>query len=253
MVPAEEACVQPKTRTAQVGCTLRSFSHHLALLPAVGHVATTWLLGVDTGDFDSITLPSTHVINLLFVPFPYNIPAQAFRPAGYCLNGSDDDPAAPLRRRWRYFDLAQDWLRAGKKPLTAQALADFLQKLVEEAEQTVDRVHGVVLPELALNDQLAADTAELLARGTRLELFISGIAAAPDQGRPSPAIARTPPSSPETRSTPTGTRASTTAGSSNPARSAATTWPTASTPKATGGNRSTSPTVNVPSTSSATA
>jgi hypothetical protein len=37
-------CVQPKTNTPSVGCTLRSLSHHLALLPPEGIVETTWLV-----------------------------------------------------------------------------------------------------------------------------------------------------------------------------------------------------------------
>lgn len=45
LVPADECCVQPKARTPQVGCTLRSLSHHLALLPPMGEVTTRWLAG----------------------------------------------------------------------------------------------------------------------------------------------------------------------------------------------------------------
>src|SRR5437588_2863335 len=41
-VPPDETCVQPKTRTPQIGCTLRSLSHNLALLPPVGEVRTYW-------------------------------------------------------------------------------------------------------------------------------------------------------------------------------------------------------------------
>jgi hypothetical protein len=35
-VPRGLLCVQPKTTTPAVGCTLRSLTHNLALLPAVG-------------------------------------------------------------------------------------------------------------------------------------------------------------------------------------------------------------------------
>ena len=43
-LPSSAACVQPKTRTPQVGSTLRSLSHNLALLPPVGEVVTNWFL-----------------------------------------------------------------------------------------------------------------------------------------------------------------------------------------------------------------
>ncbi len=57
-----EACVQPKTTTAQVGCTLRSLSHHLALLPPWGEVKTTWRFASQF---------ASGILNMLVVPFPY--------------------------------------------------------------------------------------------------------------------------------------------------------------------------------------
>src|SRR5439155_18089342 len=70
MVPPDEVCVQPKTRTPQAGCTIRSFSHHLALLPPAGVVQTTWsvALGVE-GEEE----PAPRSLKLLVVPFPYRI------------------------------------------------------------------------------------------------------------------------------------------------------------------------------------
>src|SRR5262249_34474717 len=41
-VPTYVACVQPKANTPQVGYSLRSLSHNLALLPRVGEVSTFW-------------------------------------------------------------------------------------------------------------------------------------------------------------------------------------------------------------------
>ncbi len=62
-VPRQEVCVQPKTRTPQVGCTLRSLSHNLALLPPVGDVQTVWRM------WNTID-PNSDSFNLLVVPFP---------------------------------------------------------------------------------------------------------------------------------------------------------------------------------------
>ena len=47
-VPPAIACVQPKTNTPAVGCTLRSLTHNLALLPSVASVTTRWRLGLPT-------------------------------------------------------------------------------------------------------------------------------------------------------------------------------------------------------------
>ena len=55
--------MQPKTRTPQVGCTLRSLSHNLALLPPVGDVQTVWRM------WNTID-PNSDSFNLLVVPFP---------------------------------------------------------------------------------------------------------------------------------------------------------------------------------------
>ena len=76
MVPPGEVCVQPKTITAQAGCTLRSLSHHLALLPSVGEVKTSWR-------FAERTTPR-QVLNLLAVPFPYRLHSSCFVQGGSC-------------------------------------------------------------------------------------------------------------------------------------------------------------------------
>jgi hypothetical protein len=56
MISPDKLCVQPKTNTPQVGCTLRSLSHNLALLPPRGVVATSWLFmhpsEMDAGPFN---------------------------------------------------------------------------------------------------------------------------------------------------------------------------------------------------------
>lgn len=44
MVPSDELCVQPKATTSQVGCSLGSMTHHLALLPPTGQVKTHWFV-----------------------------------------------------------------------------------------------------------------------------------------------------------------------------------------------------------------
>src|SRR5262245_24105969 len=60
-VPQSVLCVQPKTSTPAVGCTLRSLTHHLALLPGVANVSTSWHLASkrdeDLGAFNLLVVP----------------------------------------------------------------------------------------------------------------------------------------------------------------------------------------------------
>ena len=78
-------CVQAKSRTPSVGCTLRSFSHHLSLLPPRGQVRARWVEpigGVSTADSEPL--------GLLLVPFPYRIVDGVFRSAGSTQMGTGD-------------------------------------------------------------------------------------------------------------------------------------------------------------------
>jgi hypothetical protein len=72
MIPPTEACVQPKTMTPKVGCTLRSLSHHLALLPPRGEVETNWVFWLPLGR------SSEEPLNILLVPFPFHIDGRCF-------------------------------------------------------------------------------------------------------------------------------------------------------------------------------
>jgi hypothetical protein len=161
-VPPDIVCVQPKTRTPQVGCTLRSLSHHLALLPPAGEVETQWLFGLSHGQ--DVGKP----LNLLVVPFPYEITPDCFAP-GDAVPAVEPD-TRPTRASGS-FVLHQRWLRRGTRRLRARQIARFLIELVQE---TREEVHGVILPELALDDALFRDVAEILARHRGLELFVSG-------------------------------------------------------------------------------
>jgi len=178
MVPPEELCVQPKTRTAQVGFTLRSFSHHLSLLPPVGHVATSWLLGDATNG--SIISDGLETLNILFIPFPFSITGDCFTPAGQCLSGDAKDPFWLERSRWRFFNASQKWLHPNDESLTAGDFHEFFLALIKEAETTVEKVHGIILPELALDEDRARNVARLLAGDTDLEIFISGVSCNPE-------------------------------------------------------------------------
>jgi hypothetical protein len=157
-VKPEIACVQPKSRTAQVGCTLRSLSHHLALLPASGEARAEWFLP---------PVRRSGQLNLLLVPFPYRIPSRSF------------EPRFPDKTRTgHYFGVSPDhWLY--ENGLRVGRVVEFLSGLVDEAKKQGGVVHGIVLPELALDIDTAQKAAATLGEKYKgeLELFISGVAA----------------------------------------------------------------------------
>lgn len=164
LVPDDVACVQPKTRTPQVGCTLRSLTHHLALLPGRGEFEARWLIGsAERGERQT-------PLNLLVVPFPFFVEGRCFVDTS-----PSDATRSGARATSRFFRVDPRWLLDGQKRITAKQLSGFLTDLVQQARRQVGKVHGVVLPEGALSDTLASKVALILSRQTDLELFVSGV------------------------------------------------------------------------------
>jgi len=161
MVSKHEVCVQPKAQTALVGCTMRSLSNHLSLLPSVGEIRTAWLFGNPSKESGK---PQERAMNLLLVPFPYQID-------GGCIV---NDQSVTNQGPPHFFSLRQNWLTASGKKLKPTDLATFLAQLVREAERQVHRVHAVVLPETAVDGKEVEEVAKLVATKTNIELFISG-------------------------------------------------------------------------------
>jgi len=156
LVPPSEACVQPKSRTAQVGCTLRSCSHHLALLPSQGVVTAHWGINVAPRQF------SEH-LNLLVVPFPYVLAADAF------------EARDPRGRGGHYFGVRQSWL-----PRDPRTFVGFVDQLCDAAERTAARIHAMVFPEISLSPSIASIVADRL-RKRGFEFFVAGVG--PNAGR----------------------------------------------------------------------
>jgi hypothetical protein len=170
MVPLEEASVLPKSNTPQVGCTMRSLSHNLALLPRERSVGTSWLL--QTGpEEDSESRP----FNVLLVPFPYALKGKDFDSHRAAMPSETTDALD-------YFTINQSWLRNGSRKISAAAIARFLCNLVDSARREVSEIHAVVLPEAALEVDLADRVAKLIAkRNPELEIFITGAISAKGQ------------------------------------------------------------------------
>ena len=163
MVPISEACVQPKSVTSQLGCTLRSLSHNLALLPGNGEVASSWLIATDDKALENDAL------NVLLIPFPYLIDGSCFIRR----------EAAPLRSvndtKHYYFGLEQKWMVHEGAPISARELADHLVlPMMRRAREEVGSVNAVVFPETALSREVADELALIIEGEPELEFFIAG-------------------------------------------------------------------------------
>jgi hypothetical protein len=131
LIPTWLNCVLPKSRTSSLGCTLRSLSHHLCLLPAAGVASARWcdLRGSNVKNDD---VP----LNLLLIPLPYHLPADCF------------DSGPSRGHTWDSFRFRQKWLEA---PMTTSRFVCFVQDLVAGAVSEVRGVDAIVLPEMAID------------------------------------------------------------------------------------------------------
>lgn len=144
-------CVVPKSSAPEVGCTLRALSHNLALAPGIGEARAHWRTTGSTENFDA------EALNLLLIPFPFRISPKCFQHAE--ASGRPD-----------VFHVKQLWLSAERKT----QFKDFLKKCLQEAQTEVQKVHGIVLPEMALNPEYYDLVREFIAdRG--IPLLISGV------------------------------------------------------------------------------
>lgn len=167
--------VLPKSRTPVVGCTLRSLSHNLALVPPGGEVRVRWLSpqGAEAVSCDDRPL------KIMMVPFPYHIDAECFGPVDVA---SVATPAQP----WGWFHILPLWLgpkRRGDMVRRAGEFADFVVGLVEEAGRDGVPVSAVILPEAALNETFFATLFDaVLRRCPDVELLVSGTSEYPIAG-----------------------------------------------------------------------
>lgn len=150
-------CVQPKARTPQLGCSIRNFSHNLALLPPKGGVKTYWIDALGGNEPDS----NPDALNLLLIPFPYKVSASEFKGEAVVSvkQSKDNNGLANGAAPWGNFDLGQSWLRdtaRGKRNKTPETAGKhnvfrMVETLISEAERDCGEIHGVLFPEYSLN------------------------------------------------------------------------------------------------------
>lgn len=171
MVPAEQTIVLPKSITSSVGCTIRSLSHHLALLPPVSVLEPRWILSSKKAQWDAAADPAApYPLRLLLVPFPFTIHASSFKLSSRRQKLGTSENSVPA-----YFELLQNWLEPGGEALTAERLAtQLILRLIDQARnETGSAPHGVILPECALSTELAGQLADALA-GAGIDFLITG-------------------------------------------------------------------------------
>jgi hypothetical protein len=128
----EKVRVLPKQHTSQKGITIRSLSHHLALCPAT-EVDVLWNAPYGTKELD--------LTNLLLLPWPLSLTPKDFVPV--------DPGASPVRVESNRFFSFQRKAEAGTGP----DFERYLESALKQAKKFVERVEGIVFPELALSYQ----------------------------------------------------------------------------------------------------
>lgn len=161
MASQDLVAVQPKAKTSQVGATLRTMTHNLALLPPPSRMAATWQRTTGGTTSDALGL------NLLLVPFPYEIEPEWFEGIEeFQVDGS----GTKTSRGWGWFDLRQKWLPADK-----QIFVDFVSALIRKAELADGEVDGVIFPEYSVSWEYHEALVEhLAAKHPGVEFVVSG-------------------------------------------------------------------------------
>ncbi|WP_233233935.1 hypothetical protein [Bordetella sp. LUAb4] len=171
-VPPSKATVLPKSLTPSVGCTVRSMSHHLALLPPSSVIESEWVLP-DNG-------PASETMRLLVIPYPFRVDDESFITAGPAREMTHQAKMQP------YFTLNPTWLNM-PRTVTAKLIRDeLIAPMVEQAigKFGPDAIDGVLFPECALTEELGDKLLDELARRPipGLKFLITGTMAAGQPG-----------------------------------------------------------------------
>lgn len=136
--------VLPKLHTPQSGITIRSLTHHLALCPA-GDVRAKWA--------ERPRLEPTserHCINLLLAPWPRWVKPKHFRQV--------QPPEAELLNMPKHFGFFE-YKPPDQNPKDIRLR---LETMLYNATQVVDKIDGVVFPEIALTVEQYREVSALL-------------------------------------------------------------------------------------------
>lgn len=169
-VPPDRAIVMPKSITASVGCTIRSLSHYLALLPPRSIIDPSWTWSSTERSASRADAALPYDVRLLLVPFPFTIHATSFRLS------SKQEKFGSGYNIPAYFTLVQHWLDSPQGRITGKRMAEELfLPLIREAQAQSDWApNGVVLPECALSPEVAKELVAAL-KNSGIEFLIAGV------------------------------------------------------------------------------
>jgi hypothetical protein len=157
-VPVEKLAVLGKQHTPQRGCSIRSLTHHLALYTPT-EIQASW-----EASYPAATAADLDVFNLLMLPWPVTVGAGDFRAKQSRAGGP-----ATSDRPHRYFEYAP----ADGDSRSPAVLAKRVEHAFDLATAKTDRIHAIVLPELALTlREFTAVEAVAVRRGA---ILISGV------------------------------------------------------------------------------
>lgn len=172
LVSKDMVVVLPKTRTSQVGCTMRALTHNLAALPPRGRATANWHLSQTRPKVAAPLEGRGEPLNLLLVPFPFRIPAESF-----------------VREGKRGFRTQQRWLNPAAQPPdtvpvqeredAAEKIAEFVIDLCRICARGEMKIHGIVFPEFSLDWRTFDFVSERVAKTKELylhfEFMIAGV------------------------------------------------------------------------------
>lgn len=158
------ACIQPKSKTPAVGCTLRTLSHNLSLLPHRGTIRTHWV----RPPAESFGDAGRSGFNILMIPFPYEIDPDWFMDVS--VGGGNHLNQRGLS--WNWFKIKQNWLP--ERDSDIEDFLDFVRALIKKS-QNHGPVHAITFPEYSMNWKIFRKlTVMIRDEFKKVELLISG-------------------------------------------------------------------------------
>jgi hypothetical protein len=146
--------VLPKCHTPRSGTTLRSLSHHLALI-LTAEVDTHWFWAeAGREGFDGSNL------NVLVLPWPLEINPRRFRHST-----PRQGPLLSMPTDFGFFEY---------EPSQAEGWIDKIESLIKIANDRIGDVDLIVLPELALNKDQLKSLAERLSKQEFPPMIVAG-------------------------------------------------------------------------------
>ncbi len=160
-ISPDKLAVLGKQHTPQRGCSIRSLTHNLALYTPT-EIHAYWPAPIEP---ESAALD---VFNVLLLPWPIEVKDADF--SASAKRDSERVGATPQSGEHRYFDYS---------PMSTESPAVVARRVaaaMAQAAERVDRLHAVVLPELALDEaqflaveRKVAEQGAMLVSGVRLD------------------------------------------------------------------------------------